>query len=62
MNEKFKLNFVDGDKTRTITESHPKLTATAEDFVAVGAALEPGIGLPLDNVTLTSETTIFQAS
>ena len=62
MNEKFKLNFVDGDKSRTITENHPKLDATAEDFVAVGAALEPGIGLPLDNVTLTSETTIFQAS
>lgn len=62
MNEKFNLHFTDGDKTRTITENHPKLDATAQDFIAVGAALEPGIGLPLDNVTLTSETTVFQAS
>lgn len=59
---KFKLEFSDGTNTKTITENHPKLTATDVDFRKAGAAGSKMYnGYQLVKVDLNSDTTVFTA-
>ena len=58
----FKLYLNDGDDHKTLTESHPKLTATASDFEAAGLQLNQAYNLELTEATVQSETTVYTAS
>lgn len=48
--------------SKTLTEKHPKLTATATEFSDASRALAYAYGVQLDEVTLQSETTVFVRS
>ena len=62
-NEKFKFNVVGSDgKTFTVTENHPKLTASATDKEDACNAVADMVGGTAVSVVLNSDTTVWQAN
>ena len=60
-NPKFKLYLSNGDATKTITESHPKVgdIPTEKVFSDLGDQFEVVYNMDLSEATVQSETTVF---
>lgn len=61
-NEKFKLIFDNDGKTVTITENHPKLTATSDDMNSAMNGVAGFYGYDPVRIDLQSDTTIWTLS
>ena len=63
MNEKYKIRYTLPDGTiKTVTESHPKLTATNQDKEDAATAVADVFGGSALDILLQSDTTVWQAS
>ncbi|MBR2179433.1 MAG: hypothetical protein IJ862_03435 [Selenomonadaceae bacterium] len=62
MDTAYRVYLDNGDKTKTISVSHPKLEGVnGGDYQAAGNALEGAYGLDYDHTGLVSETTVHAA-
>lgn len=56
----FKIHTVDDSgKSKTLTENHPKLTASKEDFESARSALIGAYDIYANEIGVMSETTVF---
>ena len=63
-NPKFKLYLTNGDASKTITESHPKLDSeiAAKTWSNLDDHFTANYEMGLNEVTVQSETTVYAAS